>query len=238
MPATKPITKTPWATTYQDQAVTLPDNSPSLAPNKTQAPLSIQDSGVLYHEPLASNWLNFQLDETYQWIDYFEEVTDDIVNPTVPAGWTSTVKEVLALDPNSLGELDVAPLSEITTLSVGPTGSGADVIWTAMNAIPTSATAIRVKARAEVDITSGTRAECRIYLAPIGVTANSGANLAVVTSGKSSAAIVDFETYANAEATVRLDANNIFNLYWFVNNDGLVNPTSDIDLRLISYLEA
>jgi hypothetical protein len=148
----KPITKTPWATTYQDQAVTLPDNSPALAPNKTQAPLSIQDSGVLYHEPLASNWLNFQLNETYQWIDYFEEVTDG--PDPIDSSWAQAKNEYLKKDLSLLSTFDLSAETNGTSIFVSPTGGGGTV-WDALDDLPLETKYIIIRVDSSVTANSG-----------------------------------------------------------------------------------
>jgi hypothetical protein len=237
----KPITKTPWATTYQDQSVTLPDNSPGLAPNKTQAPLSIQDSGVLYHEPLASNWLNFQLDETYQWIDYFETTTDgnitaiaglqsqiDDIYPTPPAGFTAVQYNALD-DITSLASYDIAAQTNGLNQQVGPTGSGAGGIWTAMDSLPADTKFVRLRVTSNL-VTPNTTETISVYLGQ----SLSWTSSEVVTRMQINANGSNGSKNSTVEVDVVLDSSLRFRAEWD-DTFGVAITQFNSDIFLIGY---
>ena len=228
----KPITKTPWATTYQDQAVTFPDNSPGLAPNKTQAPLSIQDSGVLYHEPLASNWLNFQLNETYQWIDYFEEVTDALAPITTPppAGFTNTTYVSLDALTSKISYV-LSAQAEGVSETVGPTGSGATNIWTALDDLPLDTVYIKIKVSSQV---IGSDADS-LDVAAAEVIGGSPLTNRIQTFriNDVTPTFVNWTYGEVSEHEVRVGANNVFEMNWDIKF--ATTPTFNSSVYLLGY---
>jgi len=63
------------------------------------------------------------------------------------------------------GQLDVgATIAQGVAGTIGPTGSGADLVWSAMDVIPLTATAIHVQCYIQVTKTAGTPIQCFIQL--------------------------------------------------------------------------
>ena len=160
-----------------------------------------------------------------------------IASPTTVSGWiASTVIQVSDDEPASSISFNVA--STVLTgiwKSVGPTGSGADHIWTGMDSVPTSAKYVILKIDNNFvsGTTSGVSYGVTVYLRKTGSTVVLGQ-----TSRVSSTILLNrsglSERAGNIIGTlVPIDSNQRFDIQWSNNSGGTVN----LDLALIGWGE-
>jgi hypothetical protein len=131
----------------------------------------------------------------------------------------------------SLDSVIAAPL---TFESVGPTGSGADNIWTALDGIPTSADWITLRVLTYAEQSAGTagnllKAEAYARKHGTSLTANSGTVIAEAGAMLDTAGKGYCINYT--QATVPLDGSNLFDITY-----RLINETfGSCDIRLVGY---
>lgn len=77
-----------------------------------------------------------------------------LVSSTEPTGWTRT-KVTYLLDDAPASTLTQAVATEGVWTTIGPTGSGADYVWSALDTIPTDAVALQIKVGMESSDTTG-----------------------------------------------------------------------------------
>lgn len=125
-------------------------------------------------------------------------------------------------------------ITEATWETVGPTGSGADNIWSALDSVPADADWVELKVigtgRSSGDSTSSVRyLELFARDGSSSVGAVSAAKVAAWTGS------TDSTGYANVEGTycvkVPVNSSQVFGLYW----TGLWNNVEEINIYLIGY---
>ena len=78
--ATKPSILSPWATSDLN-------NGPGSSPNKVQPDSSKQTDGWDYNEIVPRNWWNYQLNNTYEWLLYMKELTENTLDGALNFGY-------------------------------------------------------------------------------------------------------------------------------------------------------
>jgi len=116
----------------------------------------------------------------------------------------------------------VSDVTEDAWKSIGPTGSGADVIWTALNAVPTDAVWIKISAWSYfVDSTAGRTAQLNCYSRKTGSSQTPGDPNRVITHYCAD------PTYSSSGYSntfrVQVSTANLFDIYW-----AAINTTSRV----------
>ncbi len=133
----------------------------------------------------------------------------------------------------TLGTLAIDTSPENTWISVGPTGSGADLEWAAMDVIPPNSSAIIIRCDSQIDGPGGgTKAQAFVFARQNGSSAGNTRQTTV------SQAIYDNTTGGQgdeetiSENVVPLDGSNLFQIRWNSNNE----TDFDIDIEYVGFI--
>lgn len=164
--------------------------------------------GVLWLDDNSNPW---------KWKVYAgdEWVTFATINPDEEEGWGAN--QEYATNPS-------APLIEATDFfgtsvvteeqweSVGPTGSGADNIWTALDSVPISAQWIELRIVAQASSAGG--AVLDIYTRAFGSSQSVAAANKILGLSQQAASVLNHDAYTNMNTKMQVDASTRFEVYW------------------------
>jgi len=193
-------------------------------------------------------WWNWLGRLTNEWVEWFQgttiplSITNSTLNEqkTDVTGHTHEITGIQVTDfktsltyhsaafANGSEEFDVLTIPENVDHTVGPTGSGADYIWTALDELPLTATHIDVSCTLFVSTTTAI-GQCWLFVNLKDATSTAQMQM----TNRHYRANTGDDEQVNALGTVLLDSSNIFTCLW---DDFHGNITSSVvNLRLLGF---
>lgn len=125
---------------------------------------------------------------------------------------------------------DATAITTGTWGSIGPTGSGADGVWTALDSVPSGALWVEVKLEHTVENNAGDSVSSRLYARKNGSSkiTNQATQISYIGVAATGATLVKNSTYVVSKIPISTAA--LFDVYWTSNGSSEV-----IDLALVGW---